>query len=110
MTRAESGLLGPIQGWMIERLGTKRVIRIGAVLFAVGWILFSRLDSLLEFFGFYLLCNKVGSILALLAFGVVSSSSGSQRWAVLSVLPFFLIGLLVLRSMADHPPEPAEQP
>ncbi|MCP3979884.1 MAG: MFS transporter [bacterium] len=55
-----------------------------------------------EFFGFYVLCNKVGSILALLAFSVVSSTSGNQRWAVLSVLPFFLMGLVVLRGMADH--------
>jgi UMF1 family MFS transporter len=46
-----------------------------------------------EFFGFYLLCNKVGSILGLLVFGGVSSATGSQRAAVLATLPFFAVGL-----------------
>jgi UMF1 family MFS transporter len=49
-----------------------------------------------EFFGFYLLCNKAGSIISVLLFGVVSGSTGSQRTAVLAVLPFFVIALLLL--------------
>jgi UMF1 family MFS transporter len=46
-----------------------------------------------EFFGFYVLAGQVGSIIAFLVFGLVSSGSGSQRLAVLWTLPFFLIGL-----------------
>lgn len=46
-----------------------------------------------EFFGFYLLCNKLGSILGLLAFGFVSGVTGNQRAAVLAMLPFFAVGL-----------------
>jgi UMF1 family MFS transporter len=46
-----------------------------------------------EFFGFYLLCNKIGSILSLLAFGVIAGTSGGQRGAVLAMLPFFAAGL-----------------
>jgi UMF1 family MFS transporter len=50
-----------------------------------------------EFFGFYLLCNKVGSILALVAFGAISwLTGGNQRLAVLATMPFFAIGLLLL--------------
>lgn len=49
-----------------------------------------------EFFGFYLLCNKLGSILGLLAFGWVSDSTGSQRAAVLAMLPFFAVGLALM--------------
>lgn len=48
-----------------------------------------------EFFGFYVLAGQVGSILAFLTFGLVSSRSGSQRTAVLWTLPFFVAGLLL---------------
>jgi UMF1 family MFS transporter len=50
-----------------------------------------------EFFGFYLLCNKLGSILSLSVFGGVSwLSGGNQRVAVLAMLPAFVVGLALL--------------
>lgn len=52
-----------------------------------------------EFFGFYLLCNKLGSILGLLSFGAVSWLTGSQRWALVAVAPLFLVGLLLIRGV-----------
>ena len=55
MTRAESGLLGPAQGWMIDRYGPRVVMRVGTVLFGVGLILFSQLQGLGTFYAFYLI-------------------------------------------------------
>lgn len=49
-----------------------------------------------EFFGFYVLSGKLGSMFGPLLFGVVSSASGSQRLAVLSLLPLFVAGLVLL--------------
>lgn len=49
-----------------------------------------------EFFGFYVLAGQVGSILAFLVFGLVSSGSGDQRLAILWTIPFFVVGLLAL--------------
>ncbi|NWF82898.1 MAG: MFS transporter, partial [Bryobacteraceae bacterium] len=46
-----------------------------------------------EFFGFYVLSGKFASMFGPLIFGFVSSRSGSQRIAVLSLLPLFLLGL-----------------
>ena len=51
MARAESGILGPVQGWLIDRYGPRAVMRVGIVLFGLGFILFSRMDSLLTFYG-----------------------------------------------------------
>lgn len=48
-----------------------------------------------EFFGFYVLAGQVGSIVAFLTFGLVSSGSGDQRLAVLWTIPFFATGLLL---------------
>jgi len=46
-----------------------------------------------EFFGFYVLSGKFASMFGPLLFGSVSLWSGSQRLAVLSILPLFLGGL-----------------
>jgi len=46
-----------------------------------------------EFFGFYVLSGKFASMFGPLVFGSISHWSGSQRLAVLSLLPFFLAGL-----------------
>lgn len=46
-----------------------------------------------EFFGFYVLAGKFASMFGPLLFGLVSAATGSQKWAVLSLLPFFLVGL-----------------
>src|SRR2546428_67707 len=44
MSRLESGFLGPIQAWLINRFGPRTVVRVGVVLFGCGFILLSRLD------------------------------------------------------------------
>jgi MFS family permease len=50
MARAESGILGPIQGWLTDRFGPRALIRVGMSIFAVGFLLFSRIDSPVTFF------------------------------------------------------------
>ncbi len=63
LNRAESGLLGPVQGWMTDRWGSKVVLRLGAVIMAVGLVAFATLDSIAEFYAYYLLV-ALGSSLA----------------------------------------------
>jgi sugar phosphate permease len=50
MARAESGFLGPVQGWLTDRFGPRALIRVGMAIFAVGFMLFSQIDSPLGFF------------------------------------------------------------
>jgi len=50
MARAESGILGPIQGWLTDRFGPRTMIRIGMIVFGVGFILFSQIRSPFTFF------------------------------------------------------------
>jgi MFS family permease len=50
MARAESGLLGPVQGWLTDRFGPRVLIRIGMVIFAAGLMLFSQITTPLAFF------------------------------------------------------------
>jgi sugar phosphate permease len=50
----EAALLGPVIGWFIDRFGAQWVIRTGVLLFGLGFILFSRIDSLLSFYGAFI--------------------------------------------------------
>ncbi|MFY9315107.1 MAG: MFS transporter [Burkholderiales bacterium] len=50
----EAALLGPVIGWFIDRFGAQGVIRTGVALFGLGFILLSRIDSLLSFYGAFI--------------------------------------------------------
>ena len=75
MTRAESGLLGPAQGWMIDRFGPRNVMRVGTVLFGVGMMLFSQVQGLGTFYAFYLIV-ALGSSLG----GFLSVTTAIVNW------------------------------
>ena len=55
VTRVESGVLGPIQGWLTDRFGPQTMMRIGIAASALGLLAFSRLWSQESFIGFYFL-------------------------------------------------------
>jgi UMF1 family MFS transporter len=55
-----------------------------------------------EFFGFYVLSGKFGSMFGPLLFGMISHLTGSQRLAIISLLPFFLIGLGLMLSIDER--------
>ncbi len=46
----ESALLGPALGWLIDRFGSRRVVRVGVVLFGIGFMLLSQTDTLATFY------------------------------------------------------------
>lgn len=50
LTRVESGILGPFQGWLVDRFGPRIILTIGTVIFGFGFILFSFTDSILSFY------------------------------------------------------------
>ena len=51
-----------------------------------------------EMFGFYAFCGKSSSILGPLLFGFISHAlGGNQRVALLSIIPFFFVGFILLQ-------------
>jgi len=54
-----------------------------------------------EFYGFYALMGKFSAILGPLIFGLVSTLTGSQRWAVLSIIVFFIAGFVLLNRVNE---------
>jgi MFS family permease len=47
---AQNGLLGPLQGWLLDRFGPRSVIQVGIVLLGTGFMLFSQIHSLPMFY------------------------------------------------------------
>ena len=46
----EGALLGPVQGWFIDRFGARNLVRAGVICFSAGMILFSQVETLLLFY------------------------------------------------------------
>jgi len=60
-------------------------------------------DRKTEFFGFYSFFGKSSAILGPLVFGIVSYLTGEQKYAILSITLFFVVGLFVLQFVNDSP-------
>jgi MFS family permease len=79
LTRVESGLLGPLQGWLVDRFGPRPVLQVGTLLFGAGFLLFSQVDSLLTFYlSFFLIA--LGSSLGGFATLMVSLVNWFNRY------------------------------
>ena len=50
LTRIESGVLGPLQGYWVDRYGPRAILRIGVVLFGLGFMAFSQVTNLWTFY------------------------------------------------------------
>ena len=46
----EVAILGPVLGWMVDRFGAQGIIRAGILLFGLGLMLLSRIDTLAGFY------------------------------------------------------------
>ena len=44
-TRIEGGILGPIEGILVDKFGTRRLVLIGMTITGIGWILFSQIQN-----------------------------------------------------------------
>ncbi len=47
----EAAIIGPILGWFIDRFGSQMLIKIGIVLFGIGFICLSQIDTLGGLYG-----------------------------------------------------------
>jgi MFS family permease len=62
LNRLESGLLGPLQGWALDRFGARKVMRVGIVLMSVGFLLLSTMQTMWQFFAYFVITAIGGSL------------------------------------------------
>lgn len=98
LTRVESGILGPLQGVLVDRFGPRLILTIGTVIFGIGFMLFSQVESLLTFYLCFFLIALGSSLggFATLMVALVSWFSRHRAKAVaVSQLGFSIGGLSV---------------
>ena len=62
MHQVEAAILGPLLGWFIDRFGPQWVIRVGVFVFGAGFLLLSNVDSLIAFYGAFIVTALGGSL------------------------------------------------
>ena len=60
LSRVQGAMIGPLEGWLIDRLGSRRMIVIGYTIMGIGFILYSQIDNVWQYFASFFLIS-VGS-------------------------------------------------
>ena len=50
LSRAEGALLGPVEGFLVDRLGTRRMVVIGYFIMGLGFIFYSQIQEVWHFY------------------------------------------------------------
>lgn len=66
LLRLESGLVGPVQGWLIDRHGPKVNIRAGALMLGLGMLAFSQIRTPVQFFAAFLVIALGASFMGIM--------------------------------------------
>jgi len=66
LARLEGGLIGPLEGWLIDKFGPRRIMFVGIPLLGLGFMLMSQVNSVTMFYvvfiGFLSLGSALGSV------------------------------------------------
>jgi MFS family permease len=71
MGRFEAGIMGPAQGWLIQRLGGRAVLRIGILIFGGGFIALGFCQDLTQFYLAYLVLSRGAGLGGFLTVNIV---------------------------------------
>jgi MFS family permease len=75
LQQIESGILGPLQGWIVDRFGPRAVLRVGVFVLGCAFIALSQVQSLASFYVVFLVL-AMGSSLA----GMFPLSTAIVNW------------------------------
>jgi sugar phosphate permease len=85
----EVAILGPALGWMVDRFGAQGVVRVGVVMFGIGFMLLSLINTLAEFYVAFVILALGGSMFSNSIVGVAIIHWFEKRRArALSALQF----------------------
>ena len=55
LSRIEGGIMGPLEGYLTDRLGARRMVLIGLLILGAGFLLFSRVENLWMFYASFMI-------------------------------------------------------
>jgi len=93
MSQAESAVLGPVQGRLIDRFGPRIVSQIGVVIFGGGFMLFSQVESQWSFFAAFFVVALGAALTGFMSFTIAIVNWFERRRS--TALGIMLTGLAV---------------
>ncbi len=99
LREAESGVVGPLQGWLLNRFGPRLVCQAGLVIFAGGFFLFSQVHELLLFFAAFFVMSIGASLCGYLTitYAAVQWFERRRATAISLTTAGFAVGGLAVR-------------
>ncbi len=86
LSRAQGAVIGPIEGWLIDKVGNRRMILFGYLLMAFGFLMFSQVGNN-AFWSVGPFGIKSGVLQFYIAFITISLGSGVGGWlAIMAML------------------------
>ena len=70
LNRVEGAALGPIEGYLIDRIGARKMVFVGFSIMAIGFVLFSLVQNIWQFYAVFILItlgSGIGGWLAVIA-------------------------------------------
>ena len=80
LSRAQGAVIGPIEGWLIDKVGNRRMILFGYLLMAFGFLMFSQVGNS-KFWDIGLFRLESGVLQFYIAFITISLGIGRRRLA-----------------------------
>ena len=85
----EVALLGPLLGWLVDRFGSQGMVRFGVITFGIGFMLLSRIETLLGFYAAFVVIALGSSMFSNLLVSVaIIQWFEKRRTRALSALQF----------------------
>ncbi len=82
LSRAEGALLGPLEGFMVDRLGTRKMVVVGYLIMGLGFVFFSQIESVWQFYAAYLTISLGSGIGGWIAFVTLINNWFARRRAL----------------------------
>jgi len=98
LQKLEFGLLGPVTGYLADRVGPRKMMFIGYFTVGLGYLLMSRMNSLWSFYGTFMIMSTGFSIASTIVVGTAIThwfSKKRSRALALTYLGPGLSGILV---------------
>ena len=90
LSRVEGGIMGPLEGLLIDKLGARRMVIIGMTIMGVGFILFGQVQELWNFYAAFLIMSLGSGLGTWLPMMTVINSWWVRRRA--SSMSWMLVG------------------
>ncbi len=94
LREAESGIMGPVQGSLLDRFGPRKVARVGCITMGIGFMLFSQVQAPWQFYGAFLVMSIGGSLMGYMTitFAAVHWFEAKRSTAIAMTSSGFAIG------------------